>query len=138
MEDTSSVDSSYSTPRENGITLNRTWIKLNVGGKIFQTTRQTLSRETNSFLARLCQEDGDLPSDKVNFSIKVKKKKEIFFQDSDGCYLIDRDPDYFITVLNYLRHGKLILDNGLTEEGFNIIFYFISFCLFNLRFIRRS
>lgn len=69
MEDTLLVDSSYSTPRENGIinsvVLNRTWIKLNVGGKIFLTTRQTLSRESGSFLARLCQENGDLPSDKV-------------------------------------------------------------------------
>lgn len=75
MGDTSKVDSS---PRENGVrcatnsinnssALNRTWVKLNVGGKIFQTTRQTLSRESGSFLERLCQEDGDLPSDKVFF-----------------------------------------------------------------------
>ncbi|KAF7629291.1 START domain-containing protein [Meloidogyne graminicola] len=79
----------------------RSWIKLNVGGKLFMTTIQTLCRESGSFLARLSQEDHSLPSE----------------MDESGFYLIDRDSDYFSSVLNYLRHGKVILDHGLSEEG---------------------
>ncbi|CAG2102520.1 unnamed protein product, partial [Medioppia subpectinata] len=77
------------------------WIKLNVGGTQFMTTRITLCRDRHSFLYRLCQEDHDLNSDK----------------DDSGAYLIDRDPSYFGPILNYLRHGKLIIDNDLSEEG---------------------
>ncbi|XP_060727134.1 BTB/POZ domain-containing protein KCTD5 [Tachysurus vachellii] len=77
------------------------WVRLNVGGTYFLTTTQTLCREPKSFLYRLCQEDPELRSDK----------------DEVGAYLIDRDPVYFGPVLNYLRHGKLVLNKNLTEEG---------------------
>ncbi|KAF4095600.1 BTB/POZ domain-containing protein KCTD5 [Onychostoma macrolepis] len=77
------------------------WVRLNVGGTYFLTTRQTLCRDPKSFLFRLCQTEPDLDSDK----------------DESGAYLIDRDPMYFGPVLNYLRHGKLVLNKNLTEEG---------------------
>ncbi|XP_055780269.1 BTB/POZ domain-containing protein KCTD5 isoform X2 [Salvelinus fontinalis] len=77
------------------------WVRLNVGGTYFLTTRQTLCRDPKSFLYRLSQADPDLDSDK----------------DDTGAYLIDRDPTYFGPVLNYLRHGKLVLNRELAEEG---------------------
>lgn len=41
------------------------WIRLNVGGTYFLTTRQTLCRDPKSFLYRLSQADPELDSDKV-------------------------------------------------------------------------
>ena len=79
----------------------RDWIKLNVGGKTFTTTRCTLTKDPESFLFRLCQDTSDLESEK----------------DEGGAYLIDRDPSYFTPILNYLRHGKLVIDKNVSEEG---------------------
>nr|XP_045009049.1 BTB/POZ domain-containing protein KCTD17 isoform X8 [Jaculus jaculus] len=39
------------------------------------------------------------------------------FGDETGAYLIDRDPTYFGPILNFLRHGKLVLDKDMAEEG---------------------
>lgn len=44
---------------------NKQWVRLNVGGTIFLTTKTTLARDPKSFLYRLCQEDSDLISDRV-------------------------------------------------------------------------
>ncbi|KAK3583011.1 hypothetical protein CHS0354_005652 [Potamilus streckersoni] len=77
------------------------WIRLNVGGTVFMTTRTTLCKDHKSFLYRLIQDDPDLNTDK----------------DENGAYLIDRDPSYFGPVLNYLRHGKLVINKDLAEEG---------------------
>ncbi|MGH0129406.1 UNVERIFIED_CONTAM: hypothetical protein FKN15_061811 [Acipenser sinensis] len=76
------------------------WVRLNVGGTLFLTTRQTLCKEQTSFLYRLCQQH-ELQSD----------------TDETGAYVIDRDPAYFGPVLNYLRHGKLVFNKELAEEG---------------------
>eukprot|EP00795_Rhopilema_esculentum_P009067 gene9067-16718_t len=77
------------------------WVKLNVGGKIFLTTKTTLTKEPNNFLSRLCNEEADLPTDR----------------DESGAFMIDRDPKYFSPILNYLRHGKVIIDNDISTEG---------------------
>jgi hypothetical protein len=77
------------------------WVKLNVGGTHFLTTKTSLCKDPKSFLYRLCQDSSDLGSEK----------------DETGAFLIDRDPKYFGPVLNFLRHGKLVIDKNLAEEG---------------------
>lgn len=80
----------------------QSWVRLNIGGTIFATSRTTLAKEPSSFLAKVCgRQDVDLDS----------------HRDESGAYLIDRDPTYFGPVLNYLRHGKLVLDRHVSEEG---------------------
>jgi uncharacterized protein YjbI with pentapeptide repeats len=34
-----------------------------------------------------------------------------------GAYLIDRSPEYFEPILNYLRTGTIVLDDGVNVEG---------------------
>ncbi|MBV98502.1 BTB/POZ domain-containing protein KCTD17, partial [Eschrichtius robustus] len=46
-------------------------------------------------------------------SLHVEKQQG----DETGAYLIDRDPTYFGPILNFLRHGKLVLDKDMAEEG---------------------
>ena len=77
------------------------WVHLNVGGMPFITTLSTLVKDPETFFFPMCQENWDLSSTK----------------DETGAYLIDRDPQYFGTILNYLRHGKLVLDKDISEEG---------------------
>jgi len=78
------------------------WVMLNVGGKIFTTTRSTLTRfDSGSMLARMFSSDSEWSS----------------CVDDAGAYLIDRSPLYFEPIINYLRHGKLILDKFVNPEG---------------------
>lgn len=51
------------------------WVKLNVGGTCFLTTKTTLCRDPNSFLCRLCSEESDLISDMVGRSIINNNKQ---------------------------------------------------------------
>lgn len=38
-------------------------------------------------------------------------------QDKNGAFLIDRSPTYFEPLLNYLRHGQMILDSNVNAAG---------------------
>lgn len=98
------VDIGTPSPDPTKLPCDKKWITLNIGGKYFTTTRVTLSKAPNSFLHKL--------------SLKSLDPKEIESdRDEKGAFLIDRDPMYFQVVLNYLRHGKLIMNKGLIEEG---------------------
>ncbi|XP_059173264.1 BTB/POZ domain-containing protein KCTD9-like [Physella acuta] len=80
------------------------WINLNVGGKLFTTTRGTLTRfDGESMLARMFSKDKE-----IEWNSRM---------DVTGAYLIDRSPLYFEPILNYLRHGRLILDKFVNPEG---------------------
>lgn len=50
------------------------WIKLNVGGIIYQTTKLTLMKDQNSMIYRMFSENELMEPGKME----------------DGCYLIDR------------------------------------------------
>lgn len=79
------------------------WVRLNIGGQYFVTTKTTLCKNAQSFFYKLLQDDP---------SIGLTTDK-----DERGAFLIDRDPQYFAPILNYLRHGKLIIEKNLHEEG---------------------
>lgn len=79
------------------------WITLNVGGKIFQTTRGTLTKCPKSMLACMF-DDTQVYSWKHNV-------------DCNGAILIDRSPKYFEPILNYLRHGQLVIDKNINPQG---------------------
>lgn len=98
------VKSCTPSPDPTKLPCDKKWITLNIGGKYFTTTRVTLSKAPNSFLHKL--------------SLKSLDPRDIESdRDERGAFLIDRDPLYFQVVLNYLRHGKLIMNKGLLEEG---------------------
>ena len=62
------------------------WIKLNVGGLMFETTASTLLKE-DSMLSRMVT--SEIPTSK----------------DEDGCIKIDRPGKHFNQILDYLRSG---------------------------------
>lgn len=75
------------------------WVTLNVGGRIFSTTRSTLTKDTSSMLAKMFGEGWQSTTD------------------ANGSYLIDRTPEYFAPILNFLRCGVLVIDDGVNPEG---------------------
>ncbi|XP_031553460.1 uncharacterized protein LOC116290544 [Actinia tenebrosa] len=90
-------------------------IKLNVGGIIYHTTKNTLLFEHDSLLAKLSRGESQLglmftgSLEKTNSGKEVNEDVEIF---------IDRDGTNFKYLLNYLRSGHLVLpeeENVLRE-----------------------
>lgn len=76
---------------------NKEIVYLNVGGTKFATSKQTLISVENTFFTSLLSHD-------LNDLIPALK-------DHEGCFFIDRDPDLFKVILNYLRSGQLNVDN---------------------------
>ncbi|KAG2387067.1 hypothetical protein C9374_002102 [Naegleria lovaniensis] len=71
-------------------------IKFNVGGKIFTTTKTTISKRENMLKTMIHSEFG-------------------IDRDSSGAIMLDRNPDYFPIILEHLRTGSTT-HCGLWEE----------------------
>lgn len=52
------------------------WVKLNVGGVVYHTTRTTLMKDENSMIYRMFSQNGEFMAPSR--------------MDENGCYLIDR------------------------------------------------
>ena len=69
-------------------------------GQLFLTSRATLLKAPDSMLFKLFAGES-MPSAK----------------DEQGAFLIDRTPEYFKPILNYLRTGELVIDSGANVKG---------------------
>ncbi len=73
-------------------------IKLNVGGKKFSTTRETLTRQKETFFTSLLSDKFPLITDK------------------DGYIFIDRCGRHFHHILNFLRDSTISLEDNFTKK----------------------
>ncbi|KAN0043473.1 hypothetical protein ACTA71_011132 [Dictyostelium dimigraforme] len=77
------------------------WVKLNVGGQIIHTTLTTLTKEKGSMLGLMFKKDTTWKHTR----------------DENGFILIDADPRYFMVILNFLRHGEIVVEPNLNYYG---------------------
>ncbi|KAM9170112.1 BTB/POZ domain-containing protein KCTD4 [Pangshura tecta] len=88
----------FSEGNEEGKNCKMPLITLNVGGYLYITQKQTLTKYPESFL------EG------------VVNGKIVCPFDADGHYFIDRDGLLFRHILNFLRNGELLLPEGFREN----------------------
>jgi len=85
-------------------TKDKDWITLNIGGVRVTTTKDTLTnKEPDSMLARMFSQQED-----NHWFSRV---------DETGAYLIDRCGAYVVPIINYLRHGQLVVDDSTNPAG---------------------
>eukprot|EP01114_Cavostelium_apophysatum_P019305 TRINITY_DN6184_c0_g1_i3.p1 TRINITY_DN6184_c0_g1~~TRINITY_DN6184_c0_g1_i3.p1 ORF type:complete len:395 (+),score=71.00 TRINITY_DN6184_c0_g1_i3:79-1263(+) len=75
------------------------WVTLNIGGVTTVSTRSTLTKDSNSMLAKMFGSEWDSKLD------------------DRGAYLIDRTPEYFVPLINYLRCGELVIEDQVNLRG---------------------
>ena len=74
-------------------------IKLNVGGKVFETYVSTLAKYPDTLLGSMFTSSAKMNDD----------KKEFFF---------DRDPDYFSYILNFYRNGTSDIPVNISSDSY--------------------
>jgi len=74
---------------------------LNVGGRLFTTTRMTLTSNPDSVLGRMFDISSPFPPAKV----------------IDGAYFVDSNPDVFSVILDYLRYKTVIIPPTIPPEA---------------------
>uniref|UniRef100_A0A8C5S3U4 Potassium channel tetramerization domain containing 4 n=1 Tax=Laticauda laticaudata TaxID=8630 RepID=A0A8C5S3U4_LATLA len=90
--------SASSEEKDQGKHPNMSLVTLNIGGYLYVTQRQTLTKYADSFLER------------------VVNGKTLCPSDAEGHFFIDRDGLLFRHVLNFLRNGELLLPEGFKEN----------------------
>ena len=75
-------------------------ITLNVGGRLFTTSRMTLQSEPSSVLAKMFDNSHTFPPARI----------------VDGAYFIDANPEVFEVILDYLRYKTLILPQKIPQQ----------------------
>eukprot|EP00092_Neocalanus_flemingeri_P005889 GFUD01006338.1.p1 GENE.GFUD01006338.1~~GFUD01006338.1.p1 ORF type:complete len:238 (-),score=62.11 GFUD01006338.1:74-787(-) len=76
-------------------------ITLNVGGRLFTTTRMTLLSESDSVLGRMFDLSSPIPPAKL----------------VDGAYFIDANPEVFEVILDFLRYKTVIIPTKVPVEA---------------------
>jgi len=107
------------------------WIRLEVGGRVMATSRTTLTSCPSSVLARMFRPEAALEpaamSPEGNYRCRVVFKSwPVFYLliSNEGVslnYRIDCDPDIFAVILNWLRHGQVLLPKNMTEQAVSVV-----------------
>ena len=85
-------------------------VKLNIGGKLFETSRQTILFSDSNLINIFLQNNDEKINDKENGN-------NIEFCYNNGIHYIDRDPKHFDYILNYLRIGdELVLPDSIKSK----------------------
>ncbi|XP_064383119.1 uncharacterized protein LOC135331796 [Halichondria panicea] len=78
------------------------YVRLNIGGEIFATSKTTLLSAGESFFSSLLSERHESA------------------RDDTGAYFIDRSPKYFGSILHYLRTNNLELPSALNRQSLQL------------------
>ena len=85
------------------------WIRLNVGGTIFETTRTTLTSVPDSLLAKMFDVASSLPPASTS---------------EDGTFRIDASPRAFTVILDWLRYKRIILGGAEAKDVIPVADFF--------------